>query len=91
MYLLQRLDFMTKRRVGRIQRQIRRAFIASGGRPLRIAVLLPWCYPRLSVFKPWHRTNVHRAARRFAIRVGKHGRANIWGPAPDATWLQHDD
>ena len=53
-------------RVGRIQRQVRRAFVASSGAPLEISALLASCYPRLAKFKHWHRKSVHRALKRHA-------------------------
>jgi hypothetical protein len=57
-------------RVGRIQKQIRRCLIALN-RPATIRDLLSWCYPRLTEFKPWHRTNVHRAVLKFAKPIGQ--------------------
>src|SRR5690242_320687 len=56
-------------KVGRIQKQIRRCLIALG-RPVTIRDLLEWCYPRADEFKRWHRTNVHRAAPKFAVPIG---------------------
>jgi hypothetical protein len=38
--------------------------------------LLGWCYPHVEKHKRWHRTNVHRAARRFAVNV----RRGWWAP-----------
>jgi hypothetical protein len=68
-------------RVGRIRRQIKRTFIASGGQPLRISDLLPHCYPRLDAFKAWHRTNAHRAATKFAVKLERRGKGNLWVPS----------
>ena len=66
-------------RLGRVQKQIKRAFIASGGKPLRIADLLPRCYPAVRGFKLWHRTNVHRAIDKVARPIGRDGKGVIWG------------
>jgi len=69
----------TPDRLGRVQKQIRRAF-SSGGKPLGISALLRWCYPRASKFKPWHRTNVHRAVAKVAKPIRRHRRGNEWVP-----------
>jgi hypothetical protein len=50
----------SKPRLGRIQLQVRRAFISSSGRPLQISDLLPRVYPRLTQFESWHRWSVRR-------------------------------
>jgi hypothetical protein len=52
-------------RMGRIQRQIRRALIALG-RPLTIRELLPYCYPKAKTFQRWMRWSIHRAVSRVA-------------------------
>jgi len=49
----------SKPRLGRIQLQVRRAFISTG-RPLQISDLLPRVYPRLTQFESWHRWSVRR-------------------------------
>jgi hypothetical protein len=71
-------------RVGRIQRQVRRAFVASSGAPLEISALLASCYPRLAKFKHGHRKSVHRALKRFAVSLGRlphvQGRPALWAP-----------
>lgn len=76
-----------KYRVGRIQRQIRRAFIAHGGSPLNIGQFLEWAYPASERHPIWHRTNVHRALRRFAVSLGRipdrPGRPCVWAPTPE--------
>jgi hypothetical protein len=71
-------------RVGRIQKQIRRCLIALD-RPATIRDLLEWCYPRLTEFRPWHRTNVHRAVPKFAVPVGptRERFASLWTLAPN--------
>jgi hypothetical protein len=73
-----------KNRVGRIQKQIRRAFIASSGRPLLTIDLLEYGYPRVDHYERWHYVSIYRAASKFAVRVGGPGRAFIiWGPKPE--------
>ncbi len=71
-----------RRAIGRVQRQVRRAFIASAGEPLRIGQLLRWCYPRQARFKRWHRNSVRRAARRFAQPIDRDSRGVVWAPLP---------
>jgi hypothetical protein len=73
---------------GRIQRQLRRAFIASGGSPLCIADLLTWCYPRAGRHPRWHRHRIHDALPRWAISLDRldhrPGRPILWGPNADS-------
>jgi hypothetical protein len=72
--------------VGRVQRQVRRAFIASDGRPLQIGDLLARCYPGTTDHPVWHRTNVHRALPKFAVSLGRtnaQGRPIMWAPNPE--------
>ena len=57
-------------RIGRVQRQIRRALIGLG-RPLTMRELLPWAFPTARKFKHWMRWSINRAARRVARPVGK--------------------
>jgi hypothetical protein len=75
---------MKKRKVGRIQQAVRRAFIASDGKPLRTIDLLRYAYPRLSEFERWHYRNMYRSAPRFAVKRGRvksgPGRAFWWAP-----------
>jgi hypothetical protein len=72
-----------RRRLGRVQRQIRRALIGLG-RPLRIRDLLKWVYPHVVEFQSWHRTNIHRAITRVARPVGKTRKRFA------TTWRLHD-
>jgi hypothetical protein len=51
---------------------------------VRIADLLAYCYPRVERPRHWHRTNVHRAAKRFAVPIAKDRCGVIWGPKPGA-------
>lgn len=75
---------MKKPNVGKVQRGVRRALIASEGAPLRTAGLLRWCYPRLTKFEHKHYRALYHAAPKFAVKLGKDGRAIIWGPKPEA-------
>jgi hypothetical protein len=72
-----------KFRIGRVQRQVRRALIAKGA-PVSIQDLLAWCYPAAKQHPRWHRTNVHRALPRWAISLGRipnrRGRPSLWAP-----------
>jgi hypothetical protein len=74
----------SKPRLGRIQLQVRRAFISSSGRPLQISDLLPRVYPRLTQFESWHRWSIRRALLRQAVSLGRipnrRGRPNLWAP-----------
>jgi hypothetical protein len=57
--------------IGRRQRQIRRAFIASNGRPIRTAVLMEWVYPKGDKREYWRWKDVARSARRFGVSIRK--------------------
>jgi hypothetical protein len=74
-------------RVGRVQTQIRRAFIASGGRPLKIRELLAYCYPAATKHPRWHRWKIHCALPRFGVPFGRvaseQGRPMLWAPKPE--------
>jgi Cytochrome C oxidase, mono-heme subunit/FixO len=74
------IEDMPDGRVGRVQRGARRALITLWPKPVRVSDLLEWSYPRIDKPRAWHRTAVHRAVRRWAIVVGKAGRANLWMP-----------
>jgi len=71
-------------RTGRVQCQIRRAFICSNGQPLCIADLLPRCFPAAKRHARWMRKSVHRALPRFAIPLGRipdrQGQPMVWSP-----------
>jgi hypothetical protein len=70
-----------KNRIGRVQRRIRRAFIASEGRPLLTIDLLEHAYPRVDRYQRWHYKTIYKSAEKAAERVGGPGRAFIvWGP-----------
>lgn len=72
-------------RVGRVQRQIRRALLAADGRPVSIGELLPRCYPRSTKYTRWQRWSIHRALPRFAVPLGRYmsaqGRPMLWRAA----------
>jgi hypothetical protein len=69
-----------KPRVGKVQRGVRRGLIASDGVPQPTASLLPWCYPRAARFELKHYQSLWRAAPRFAIKLGRRGKGNLWAP-----------
>lgn len=71
-------------RVGHIQRQVRREFILSDGRPLSTGELIRRAYPHLRIFASWHYREVRRAARRWGVPIGGgRGRNGIlWAPIP---------
>jgi hypothetical protein len=72
-------DDHRRRRLGRVQRQVQRALIAAGGRGCRIRDLLSWAFPALTTWRDWHRSSVHRAARRVAAVLDRDARGVIWG------------
>jgi hypothetical protein len=65
-------------RRGRLEVQIRRAFLAHDMQPVSTAELRSWCYagkPR----EHWQLVNVKRTLRRRnAVSLGRAGRAGIW-------------
>jgi hypothetical protein len=52
-------------REGRVMRQVRRCFIAGGGKPRSMSELVAWAFPELKRFKHWHRWSVRRALLRI--------------------------
>jgi hypothetical protein len=72
-------------RVGRVQRQIRRAFTALES-PLTTSELLKRCYPRLTQYASWQRRQVREAAARWAVRIGRSDR----GSGTPIMWLPKD-
>src|SRR5262249_5393549 len=81
-------------RDGRLLKQLRYAFIASNGKPLSTAELLPICYAIETAWgeiKTWHRINLRRAAKRVARPIGRattRGRPIIWEPIPELMELR---
>jgi len=65
------VEIAGKPKLGRVQRQIRGAFIAAGGRPLTIGDLLPHCFPAAASYARWMRWSVYRAAPKFAESLGR--------------------
>ncbi len=61
-------------REGRIQRAVRRALIASDGRPLKTRDLLRWAYPGTE-HEFWHYKSIYRAAPRYAVKIDR-----VWMP-----------
>src|SRR5262249_23195815 len=71
-------------RIGRIQRAVRRGFIASQGEPLSTSQLVARAYPRLKAFAIWQYAQVRSAAARWCVRIGRvrgrRGIAVLWSP-----------
>jgi hypothetical protein len=70
-------------REGRIQRAVRRCFVAGSGKPRCSADFLRWAYPRLDRYQGWQRWSVRRALLKYAIPVGRgsgRGCPVIWAP-----------
>ena len=69
-------------REGRIQRQVRRCFIAGDGKPRTMNELVRWAYPELDRFECWHRWSVRRALVKLAKPIGRsrigRGAPGIW-------------
>ena len=45
--------------------------------------LMRWAHPRVDRYEPWRYWSVHRAAPRFAVRLGRCGQGNLWAPRPE--------
>jgi len=71
------------RREGRLQRAVRRAFIASG-KPLTTRELVQWAYPRLKQVPDIQWRYVRLAAERWAVRVKPRSRPLRWRAKPGA-------
>ena len=54
-------------RLSRLQLQIWRCLINAGG-PQTTPQLVPWCFLRLTKFKPSHYSAVRRAAKKLCVR-----------------------
>src|SRR5262245_49702282 len=64
--------------LGRVQRGIRRAFLAQPDRPLLTRELAEWCFPRVTKLENKHLVSICRACRRMAIvRVGREWRGRF--------------
>ena len=74
---------MAKNRVGRVERSVRRALIASNGKPISTSEIMRWAFPAARwplwvwILRYW---SVHRAARKFAVRAGKQGHVVVFAP-----------
>ena len=73
-------------RVGRIQRAVKRSFIANPGCPLTTGQLLKRAYPRQQRYQHWQYAQVRLSSERFAQRVGvarnQRGKPVLWAPKP---------
>jgi hypothetical protein len=72
----------TKRPLGRLERQVRRAFIASGI-ALTTQILASWCYPRQMMrgerLERWRIDNMARAAKSIGARPAERvGQQRVW-------------
>jgi hypothetical protein len=69
-----------RKRMGRIQRQISRAFRAHPGATFHTTELARrWVYPRCEKIARWQYEAVRRAAKRVAVRVGRDEEGLIFG------------
>jgi hypothetical protein len=66
-----------KNRVGRVQRQVRRALVAAGGRPVLTLDLLRAAFPDVDHYEVRHYQSVWRAAPRWASKR-RCGKGNAW-------------
>src|SRR5262245_40085911 len=66
------------RKIGRLQRQARRAFLSSNQTELPTAAIVAHCFPRIVRPGRWHRESVCRAARRWCVRVRRERREWWW-------------
>jgi hypothetical protein len=66
---------------GRVQKRIRRAYVATGKLVLSTSQLMRWTHPRPGGNKHNHRRAIRGAAERYCERVGRsngHGRPVLW-------------
>ena len=68
---------VASRGLGRVQRQITRAFIAKPSE-LTTAQLFEWCYPRCDKIERKHRVAIVRAAKIVAERVRRDPGGVVW-------------
>ena len=72
-------------RLGRIRLQIWRCLI-SAGEPQTTPQLVPWCFSRLTKYKPFHYSAVRRAAKQLCIqrlRTRAKGGPILWDLRPE--------
>jgi hypothetical protein len=70
-------------RIGHVQRQVKRSFVASGGQPLTTGDLIRRAYPRQTKFESWQYAQVRQSAERWAVRMGtasQRGEPVLWKP-----------
>jgi hypothetical protein len=68
-----------RKRIGKLQRQCRRAFWASDASELPSSALVAWCYVRSPrPLATWQREAICRAVRRWADRVRRDNREWVW-------------
>ena len=61
-----------KYRVGRVFRQIRRCLVARDGKPVLMAELLDYAFPRAGGRHPhWHHQNIYRCLDRYAVPIDR--------------------
>ena len=66
---------------GRVQKRIRRAYVATGKLVLSTSELMRWTHPRAGGNRHNHRRAIRSAAERYCVRVGRGsgvGRAILW-------------
>jgi hypothetical protein len=74
-------------RVGRRQKQVRRALLAAGDPAVSTAQLFEWCWPRLDPdarWPLWRWYTVTRAASRYAVPMNPRTRPLMWRARPGA-------
>jgi hypothetical protein len=68
-----------RKRIGKLQRQCRRAFWAANVSELPTSALVAWCYVRSPrPLATWQREATCRAVRRWADRVRRDNREWVW-------------
>ena len=66
---------------GRVQKRIRRAYVATGKLVLSTSELMRWTHPRAGGNRHNHRRAIRGAAERYCVRVGRSsgiGRPILW-------------
>jgi len=66
---------------GRVQKRIRRAYVATGKLVLSTSELMRWTHPRPGGNRHNHRRAIRGAAERYCVRVGRGsgvGRPILW-------------
>jgi hypothetical protein len=76
---------------GKLQKRIRRAFIANPGAELTTGDLRHWCYPRLTGSKRNQRFAIRLAAQAVAVPVRRGWKGSIVWRAKTSPTLPSDD